>query len=354
MLTIAATEWGHVLALVGLAPLLPGWRRTRAGRLGGSLGLVGAGLALSSLIRAAALARRLPAQLAAAFGTAVPRAEPGAPPRAAPIVARDLARGVRSPNVRRSRAVYTTREQQRLELDLYRPAAPQGAAPCVVVIHGGSWENGDSAQIPGLNSYLAARGYAVAAINYRLAPKHRFPAARDDVLEAIAYLKANAAELGIDARQFVLLGRSAGAQLALLVAYTANDPSIRGAVSFYGPADLVYGHEHPARKRIIDSVGVIERYLGDSPARAPETYAAASPIAHAGPASPPTLLIHGRRDNMVAPIQSERLAARLRAAGCRHMLLVLPWATHGCDFNFSGPSGQISTYAIERFLAAVT
>jgi acetyl esterase/lipase len=246
------------------------------------------------------------------------------------------------------------RGDRALDLDLYQPAETQAAAPCLVVIHGGSWKNGDSSQLPGLNSYLAARGYVVAAINYRLAPAHHFPAARDDVLAAIAYLKANAVSLGIDPRQLVLLGRSAGAQLALLVAYTAHDPAIRAAISFYGPIDLVYGHEHPARKTVHDSVEVIESYLGGNPTALPEVYAAASPLGQIGPDCPPTLLIHGDRDTLVAPIQSAMLAARLAAAGRRHMLLRLPWAEHGCDANFSGPSGQLSTYAIERFLAAVT
>ncbi len=56
---------------------------------------------------------------------------------------------------------------------------------------------------------------------------------------------------------------------------------------------------------------------------------------------------------MVFPIQSERLREQLAEAGVSHLLLRLPWGTHGCDVKFSGPCGQISTYAIERFLAAV-
>jgi acetyl esterase/lipase len=262
--------------------------------------------------------------------------------------------GVRSPRVRRSRMSYAARAEGALELDLYQPAAQGSAAPCIIVVHGGSWAGGDSTQLAGLNGYLAARGYVVAALTYRLAPEHPFPAARDDVLAAIAYLQERAPELGIDPRRLVILGRSAGAQLALLVAYTAGNPAIRGAIGFYGPADLAYGHAHPARKSVIDSVGVIERYLGGSPSAVLGTYRAAAPISHVQPGGPPTLLIHGRRDTLVAPIQSQMLAARLAEAGCRHMLLELPWAEHACDANLSGPSGQLSTYAIERFLAAVT
>jgi acetyl esterase/lipase len=332
VLTIGVTEWGHWLALPAVVALLPRQRPDRMAGFGRALGLLTALLSLSSLARALLLARRLPGQFAEIFGSAPPYETLRAPARPAPLVLADVLRGVRLGAVRRRRLAYVTRGERALELDLYQPPAPAGPAPCLVVIHGGSWQSGDSSQIPQLNSYLAARGYVVAALDY---------------------LKAHAAELEIDPQQFVLLGRSAGGQLALLVAYTANDPAIRGAISFYAPADLVYGYEHPARKAVIDGTAIIESYLGGSPATIPDVYAAAAPISHTGPGCPPTLLIHGGRDNLVSPAQSERLAARLAAAGCRYFYLDLPWATHGCDINFSGPSGQISTYAIERFLAAV-
>src|SRR5258706_411406 len=208
-----------------------------AGRVGGALGLLGAGLGLAPALRAALIGRRLPAQLAAAFGDAPPRGGPGAPPRLAPLVAADLLRGVTSPRVRRSRRIYAMRDGQSLSLDLYQPAQAAGAAPGVLVVHGGSWERGDSTQLPALNRYVAARGYIVAAINYRLLPTHPFPAARDDVLAALSYLKGNAAAIGLGPTRIVLLGRSAGGQLALLVAYTAGDPAIRGAIGFYPATD---------------------------------------------------------------------------------------------------------------------
>jgi acetyl esterase/lipase len=354
VLKILATEWGHLLALPAAAvALLPIRRRDPWARAGGALGLVAALLPLATLARAHRLARELPARLAAAFGEAAPRSLPGAPSRPAPLVLIDTLRGVRLPPPHKRRIAYVKRGERELALDFYPPAGG-GPAPCLVVIHGGSWQSGDSTQLPELNVYLAARGYAVAALNYRLLPDHPFPAARDDVLAALEYLKASAAELGIDPNRIVLLGRSAGGQLALLVAYTAADPAIRGVISFYAPIDLAYGYYRPAPKRVIDTIAVIESYLGGSPTSAAATYTAAAPISHVGAGCPPTLLIHGGHDNLVAPEQSERLARRLAAAGCPHMYLYLPWATHGGDVNFSGPTGQICAYAIERFLAAVT
>jgi acetyl esterase/lipase len=352
MLRIAVTELGYALALPAAALLATG-RNTSLGRLTSALGLLAAGLGLAPVLSAALIGRRLPAQLATAFGDAPPRAGPGAPPRSAPFVATDLLRGLASPPVQCSRRIYIARDRQPLTLDLYQPAHLRGAAPGVLMVHGGSWERGDSAQLSGLNRYLAARGYVVASINYRLSPAHPFPAARDDLLAALAYLKANAGAIDLDATRIVLLGRSAGGQLALLVAYTAGDPAIRGVVGLYPALDLAYAYAHPSDPRLLDGRAILRTYLGGTPEQIPETYVAASPISFAGPASPPTLLIHGMRDEMVSPMQSERLTARLAQAGRPHLFLRLPWATHGYDANFSGPASQLSTYAIERFLAAV-
>jgi acetyl esterase/lipase len=353
MLAIGVTEWGHILALIALLPLLPGWRGSKMGRIGAAAGIAAALLALSPILRAIPVAHKLPAQLRDAFGEASLRAGNDSP--STPLSARELILGVSLPAVNKKTLVYVVRDNESLTLDLFQGArSEQTRTPCVIVIHGGSWQNGDNTQLAPLNSYLAARGYAVAALNYRLGPEHKFPAALDDTQAAIYYLKANAAELGLDAEHFVLLGRSAGGQLALLAAYTAHDPSIQGVVSLYGPADLVYAYAHPANPLVFDSRGVLEAYLGGSPDQVKPQYDAASPINFVGEDTPPTLLIHGGRDELVSPVQSERLAGALERAGRPSLLLTLPWATHGCDFNFSGPCGQISTYAIERFLKAVT
>lgn len=351
---IGATEWGHKLAPLALAPLLPGWRKSWAGRIGGRLGLLAALLELTPLLRALPVAAALPSRIEQVFGLRPPRAAPGASPLERPLSLRKLLLGVRSPKVVVSTHTYATRDGQPLQLDLYQPRERRGPLPGVLVIHGGAWRAGTRDQLPALNRYLAARGYLVASPSYRLAPAHRFPAALDDVQAALAFLKGQAAAFELDADQIVLLGRSAGAHLALLAAYTAGDPAVRGVVSFYGPADLHYGYDHPANPAVIDSRLVQKEFLGGEPDQIGAIYTAASPINHVGPDTPPTLLIHGGRDELVSPRQSERLAERLAQAGRPHLLLLLPWATHGCDANLSGPSGQLSTFAIERFLSALT
>ena len=114
----------------------------------------------------------------------------------------------------------TLKYNRTLSLDFYRAQGRSGgAAPCVVLVHGGGWDSGSRDEIPHFDHWLARRGYAVAAISYRLAPQFHWPAPRDDIKDAIKFLKAHAAELGIDPARFVLLGRSAGGQLAEATAY---------------------------------------------------------------------------------------------------------------------------------------
>lgn len=354
MLAIGVTEWGHFLALIALAPLLPGWRGSKMGRIAAAAGIAAALLALTPLLRSIAVARSLPTQLNNAFGEASSMTGNDSQARSTPLSARDLILGVPLPPVNKKTLVYAMRDNESLTLDLFQGLGEHAPTPCVVVIHGGSWQSGDSTELDPLDSYLATRSYTVASINYSMGQKHIFPAALEDVRAAIAYLKGNAAGLGLDARHFVLLGRSAGGQLALLAVYTSHDPSIRGVISLYGPADLIYAYAHPANPMVIDSRGVLEAYLGGTPDEVRPQYDAASPINFIADDTPPTLLIHGGRDELVSPVQSERLARALERAGRPSLLVLLPWATHGCDFNFNGPCGQISTFAVERFLKAVT
>lgn len=342
---IIAAEWGHYAAL---ATLLLGGIALRTGKMGlatALLAVVTSIIYISPTVRACTMGRSLAARCTSAFG--------GDPVTTRPLELGVLFAGRRIDDVRVTEHEYAKRGRKSLNLDLYRRTDAPGPQPLVLMIHGGSWNGGSKSQLPAINRYLAAKGYTVASINYRHAPKWRFPAAVDDVFGALDFLRANAAQFGIDASRVMLIGRSAGGQLALSAAYSGRDATICGVVSFYAPTDLVLGYEKPSRRSVLDSKKALEGFLGGGPAENPVGYAAASPVRHVTPATPATLLIHGELDPIVWPTHSELLAARLKEAGRPHLFLALPWATHGCDANLNGPSGQLSLYAIERFLAAV-
>lgn len=342
-LAVLVGEFGHFLVVLPLATAGAAW--VCGGALSGWTLLV-CGLTSVSLLRpgvqAAWIARGLPAKLDAAFGHAEVAAQP--------FSWRRRVAGKVAPV-----PIEVWKVADGLLMDVYRAVGRATPAPCVVMIHGGGWDNGSRSQLPALNHHLARRGYAVAAVSYRLAPGTVWPGQADDIAAAIAHLKNHANELGIDPTRLVLMGRSAGGQLATAVAYGNPDTAVRGAVSFYGPHDQVFAWGFSREDDLINAARLLRQYLGGTPDTAPEAYRTASAYLIATEANAvPTLLVHGLQDSIVWHKQSERLHVKLDSFDVPNAFVSLPWATHGCDFNPRGPSGQLSWYALERFLAAVT
>ena len=245
--------------------------------------------------------------------------------------------------------IYKTLPDKTLTLDYYKTTTTQ-KAPCIIVIHGGSWAEGDSQQLPDLNNYLADKGYNVAAINYRLAPQYCYPAPVEDTKDAINYLTSHATELNIDTSNFVLLGRSAGGQIALMAGYTLNNKNIKGVISFYAPADMEWGAHIKTNHWVLNTDKVLGDYVGGSVDDFPDKYEACSAPQFVTVNTPPTLIIHGKIDALVAFEHSVRLQKKLNEFHVKNYFLDFPNATHGCDYNINGPCGQITTYTIERFI----
>ena len=349
---VAATEWGHWLAAASAAAAAartllagPGWSAAAAA--------LAAALFASPAVRAFRLARALPSRVDRAFPSPTEdheryvgrgRSVPFSVPRLLPTPIRGVAMET---------LVYRHAGALDLTLDLYRPArARRGKKPRIVLmVHGGSWRSGDSSQLARVDRYLASRGHAVAALNYRLAPEHRFPAPVDDIHAAMEFLASRADGLGLYPDTMVVVGRSSGGHLALSAAYDRRrGRSIGGVVALYAPTDLIWSWDRPAPRRMMDSNGAMRDFLGGTPEEVPELFEAASPIRQVAADGPPTLLIHGGRDELVSPFQSRRLSEALAMAGAPCLHVELPWGRHGMEANVSGPSGQISLYLIERFL----
>ena len=243
-----------------------------------------------------------------------------------------------------------------LSLDVYEMPVHALKAPAVIVVHGGSWRNGRKSDFEAYDRWLATQGYVVFDMDYRHADaKTPFPAQLHDVQTAIAWVQKHAKQYSIDPDRLGLLGRSAGAQLAVLAAYTQTvDPSrgnpIKCVVSFYGPMDLTWDYSHTAYPDVIRSKPTLENYLGGPPSDRAQLYADASPAEHVTPSVPPTLFVHGGRDQLVLQQNVNLMLPKLRQAGVPFEFVDLPWANHGFDVSYNGWGGQIARHEVNGFL----
>ncbi|MCF3651310.1 alpha/beta hydrolase [Synoicihabitans lomoniglobus] len=360
-MAIIAGEYGHYFGLLGIVVICGIVAHATVMESGGgklhwwlSGGAVVTTLAATVLlfspsVLAAMIGQRLPAKLAAAFG--------GRPARSQVVDFGEMF--WRRPAVievpSTSHVFAHTGTADALALEFYRPRDPAARNfPCVVVVHGGGWDSGDNTQLAEFNHWLAGQGYGVAAISYRLAPAHPWPAQREDTLAAIDWLKTHASELGLDPTRLVLMGRSAGAQIASAVAYGVPDPAVRGVIGLYGVYDMAFVWSISREDDVLNSVKLMNQYLGGEPTATNQAaYDSASAQGLVDPRqTPPTLLMHGTIDTLCWVKHSQRLSARLQEAGVPQALIELPWAVHAFDYNLHGPGGQLTTYAVASFLAA--
>ena len=333
---LGATEFGHWFALAGLLLLVAGpWRSWAA-----LVALAATGLLMSSSIRAAWFARELPVQ----YGSVT----------AEPVFSWLRLWKLSGKADTSMRTLYfADHGGDKLAMDFYPPASDK-PSPCILITHLGGWDGGSRHEFQEFSHRLQVRGYAVASIDYRLAPKNPWPAQQQDVLDAIHFLQADAPSYGIKPDQFILLGRSAGGQIASATALGANEPAIIGCISLYAPADLNFAWSYADPNDILDSDKLLKQYLGGTPKENQEVYDSASGIRFVTPQSVPVLLIHGRIDEMVWVKQSQRLAQKLADNHVTYHYLELPWATHVFDYNPHGPGGQITEWAVLKFLHEVS
>lgn len=236
---------------------------------------------------------------------------------------------------------YVAGGHERQKLDLYLP--PTAARwPLVVAIHGGAFRMGSKEGEPA--GAFVARGFAVAAINYRLSQHAVFPAQIEDGKAAVRWLRANAARYGYDPERVASYGASAGGHLAAMLG-TAGDVKafevganlevssrVQAVVDFFGPTDFLQMDAHrPSPEAMVhDTPDSPESQLVGGPIRDnPDRVARANPVTYVTPDDPPFLVVHGDADLLVPHHQSELLEAALRKAGVRIRLVTIPGGPHG-------------------------
>jgi acetyl esterase/lipase len=229
----------------------------------------------------------------------------------------------------------TTDQGLELKMDFYRPQAAEGPLPLVVYVHGGGWTGGDKEDMlmRMFKGELLERGYALASLNYRLAPEYKFPAQIQDVKCAIRRLRAQATTYGIDPERIGALGASAGGHLVALLGasdqgagwdngqYAGQSSRVAAVVDLFGPSDLpvMFAENGERVAWLVFGASSIEDPL----------LLAYSPVTYVTPDDPPFLLLHGEQDELVLLEQSQILKEKLEAAGAPVELVVVANAGHG-------------------------
>jgi len=237
---------------------------------------------------------------------------------------------------------YAVVDSVSLKLDLYLPSAPlAGPVPVVVWIHGGAWLSGDKNRTSAPE--VLGPDYAVASIDYRLSPQAPFPAQIHDCKAAIRWLRAHAAEYGIDPDRIGAWGSSAGGHLAALLGTSGGVEELEGTVGdclgvssrvqavcdFFGPIDLLTLVDPTGEIDLGTAQSPVGRLLGGPLAEHIELAKLASPAVHVDATDPPFLIVHGDADEIVPWAQSVTFHRILANAGVDASLYMVGLAGHG-------------------------
>ncbi len=211
-------------------------------------------------------------------------------------------------------------EGERGLLDVHAPKGGEGR-PVVVFFYGGGWDSGHRRDYGWVGAALARQGFAAVVPDYRIHPHARWPDFLEDAAKAVRWARDNAARFGGDPDRMVLMGHSAGAYNAAMLAVDGcwlgaegMDPTcdLRGWIGLSGPYDFL-----PLRSDVLKAIFGPE-----------DQWPRTQPVSHVTPGAPPALLITGDRDKVVLPRNTDRLAGRLHEAGVEARVVHYPKLNH--------------------------
>lgn len=244
---------------------------------------------------------------------------------------------------------YAGTANARQSLDLFIPKkAAEKPRPLVVYVHGGGWEGGsknDAGVIPAL---VTDGNYIAASVGYRLTNEVHWPAQIHDCKAALRWLRANAAENGIDPERIAVFGISAGGHLVSLLGTTTGDgpkelegdigahkgvsTQVSCVINFCGPSNFLTFADKDSIISVEAPGTAITKLLGGPLSKNQAAATACSPVTHITKNDPPFLHIHGTKDNLVPYAQALEFDAALEKAGVPSTLLT---GTNGPHVFFS-------------------
>lgn len=244
-----------------------------------------------------------------------------------------------------------------LKLDLHLPHG-KFRQPMLVWVHGGAWRSGSKSDMP--LGKLVEEGYPIASVDYRLSTVARFPAQIHDLKAAVRFLRSHGKEWGLNPKQIVIAGDSAGGHLAALVGVSNGNPELEGTVdaelktsshvqgiiSFYGAANLSTILNQSTPHGLSVRVPALDLLLGGQPKDLPELTRLASPVFHVDRNDPPLLLLHGDQDPQMPINQAHELNGAYQKAKAPVEFIVVHGAAHGGAAFYDGERMA----AVVRFL----
>lgn len=242
-----------------------------------------------------------------------------------------------------------TNADPRNTLDIYSSPARAGL-PVVIFYHGGGWRSGDKRLFEHLGRAMVVRGIVAVTVNYRLTPEVQHPAHARDCAHAFAWTRENIASHGGNPSSIFLMGHSAGAHLAMLIAFDRryldrlNIPAtaVCGVIALSGASDLTLHSEtteFTTREQIEEAFGSTEAEL-----------AAASPVAYIRPDLPPVLVAVAEKDSEGLRAQGRRLAEVLRTAGDNVVFISIKGRDHYSIVRRFGPGNDPTVGAVVNFI----
>ena len=233
--------------------------------------------------------------------------------------------------------VYARYGEREMLLDLFRPKKKGPPRPAVILVHGGAWISGHYTMENPFAIALAQRGYVALTVQYRLSNEAKYPAQIHDLKAAVRWLRANAAQLGVDKKRVAAAGASAGGHLVALLGATnglknfegeGGNPNanstvqavvdIDGTATFIDPGNIA--------KEIKGPYDTNTRLTGYTYAQNPDIWREASPITHVQAQSAPTLFLNS---SSYRPFQQrEEMSEKLQKLGIASEIVVIPDTPH--------------------------